>query len=334
MTIDTDISIAPLPMELDNGSSFYDVLDQDYEDVDEGDKLEDMPSPTQLVLHPRYLEQGPPGLVNLSHPPLHPTYSEIGESSTPINEIFANRSILTMNNTSGYGKLDHSRSRQNYYPKKDSPLLSGYRKLEHVQGSFKATTLPNQPQPGYANIEVPTTNNHLRSASLPNSEYSNLNPTSPTVSQENTQDADHTYINFEIVEAFEETDHSISPLPRPLSEDDYHMLADATAEQQKDYEFLPTYTCEDDIPEIPHLTKSRPYHCSINSHALAKLPVGEQISLGSSCSADFTGPFFFPHMIESDTIEPDHHTYRALDVSTMEPKQSYTFVNIKKSNHK
>lgn len=338
MTIQTEIPMTPLPPELDNNSSLYDALefDQDYEDLDDTDK--DFITAVQRI-HPRYHEQGP-SVGSQSHPPLQPTYSEIGEVST---DTLDNHMFGMSNLSTGYGKLDHSHPRQNYYPKKDSPLLSGYRKLEHVQARFRATTLPNNPQPGYANIEIPgAIGGHLRSISLPNSEYSNLNP-SPCSTEPNTPSHEQPrkqYANFEIIEGMEEIDHS--PVMRQAS-DDYHMLADATVEQQNyiqgEYEFLPTCSDERAVrsPDDLRLFLERDLDKISHHRVLASLgkdPLGEQISVASS--TDFTGPFFFPHMVDFEPTSPDpeRHMYRPLDISKMEPEQSYAIVKIKKMKSK
>ena len=342
MTVQTEIAMTPLPPELDNNNTIlYDVLDQDYEDVDDTDKVDENNSPMSLAqaARPRYHEQGPS--IGASHRSLQPTYSEIGAPSFS-KDIFANQSLPVTNQMTGYGKLDHSRPRQNYYPKKDSPLLSGYRKLEHIQAKIKATTLPHKAQPGYANIEIPGV--HLRSISLPSSEYSNLNPSSPVGSHPSTPTHDNPqkkYANFEIIEAYDKMEHS--PVIRQMSSDDYHMLADATGGQeddmQRDYDFLPTYSCDGEPIEefnfslVYDLDKTIQQHRALCS--LGRDPIGEQISVASTSqsSADFTGPFFFPHMVDFDasSTDSDNHTYRALDVSKMEPQQSYTKVSIKKN---
>lgn len=331
------IPMTPLPPELDNNSSLYDALDQDYEDLDE----ENDRDLTTTAPPARYHEQGPSigsNSISRTHPPLQQTYSEIGES------ISLSRLPHSPPST-GYGKLDHSRPRQNYYPKKDSPLLSGYRKLEHVQNEFRATTLPNHPQQsGYANIEIPgcISRGHLRSISMPNSEYSNLHP-SPTNSEPNTPLSERPirkqYTNFEIIEAYSIGGMGHSPLTREPS-DDYHMLADATVEyNNEEYEFLPA--CHDDqhnnmihSPEGLHLSLKREHQML---GPLSKDPLAEKISVASSqSSADFTGPFFFPHMATdfdepmSPDCEDSRHVYKPLDVSTMEPEKSYAMINVKK----
>ncbi|XP_019854281.1 PREDICTED: uncharacterized protein LOC109583397 [Amphimedon queenslandica] len=332
------IPLSPLPRELDNPSSLYDALDQDYEDLDEQND-------TDLATKPpaRYHEQGPSigtSTILRSHPPLQQTYSEIGavgESTHPPH----------LPSLTGYGKLDHSRPRQNYYPKKDSPLLSGYRKLEHVQNEFRATTLPQQS--GYANIDVPGTvqGGHMRSISLPNSEYSNLNQ-SRSSSEPNTPFCERPmrkrYANFEIIEA-----NSIDGMDDTReSSDDYHMLSDATAEQvQEEYEYLPS--CDDELhdlersPEGLHLSLGKEHIHNQLLGSLSKDPLAEKISVASSqSSADFTGPFFFPHMATQfdEAISPDssdaHHLYKPLDVSTMDPEKSYAMISVQKlgpTNH-
>lgn len=343
MTVHTDIPMTPLPPELDSNSAYYDALEleQDYEDLDERDKHFVTPLTAGAHNIIRYHEQGPSvgGTLN-SHPPLQPTYSEIGEATA--SDTLSKHTFGMNNPSTGYGKLDHSRPRQNYYPKRDSPLLSGYRKLEHIQARFKATTLPHNPQPGYANIEIPGATpgaHHLRSVSLPNSEYSNLNPipysAEPSTPTHEQSSSKKKYANFDIIEAHmvvEEVDHS--PHMSQCS-DDYHMLSDATVEhhmQQGEYEFLPNYE-EEQSPDELGLSRDQANKVSYHRHILGSLgkdPLGEQISVASSqSSADFTGPFFFPHMVESSEL--DHHIYRPLDISTMEPEQSYTSV---KKNYK
>ena len=338
MTVHTDIMMPSFPIELNDPMSLYDTLDQDYEDLDDNNKndtLTSVPQPT----HPRYHDQSPSGATGTSgHPPLQPTYSEVGEASPPksINQ----QQLSICHQMTGYGKLDHSRPRQNYYPKKDSPLLSGYRKLEHVTSAFRATTLPHNPQPGYANIEIPGEIGHLRSISLPSSEYSNLNPSRASSSQPTTPVREHPqrgYANFEVIEAYdsmEEIDHS--PFLNRLS-GDYHMLADATVEQEqlKEYEFLPACSIDEPVGSLEglHLSLGRDLDGSRINRTLGSLDRGEQISVTSSqSSADFTGPFFFPHMVdfgEPTSPNSDHHLYRALDLSKMEPEKGYALVSLK-----
>ena len=329
------IPMSPLPPELDNPSSLYDVLDQDYEDLDDENDKE-----LATKLPARYHEQGPSigtNTASRSHPPLRQAYSEIGavgESTYPPH-------LPRIPSLTGYGKLDHPRPRQNYYPKKDSPLLSGYRKLEHVQNEFRATTLPQQS--GYANIDVPgcVRGGHIRSVSLPNSEYSNLNQTRSS-SEPNTPLCERfmqkRYANFEIIEA-----HSIDGIDDTGgSSGDYHMLSDATAEQiQEEYEFLPS--CDDELQnskcssEGLHLSLGKEHIHNQLLGSLSKDPLAEKISDASSqCSADFTGPFFFPHMATQfdEAMSPDssdaHHLYKPLDVSTMDPEKSYAMISVQK----
>lgn len=330
------IPLSPLPPELDNPSSLYDALDQDYEDLDEENDKDLTTKPPA-----RYHEQGPSigtSTISRSHPPLQQTYSEIeavGESKRP-------PPLPHIPTLTGYGKLDHSRPRQNYYPKKDSPLLSDYRKLEHVQNEYRATTLPQQS--GYANIDVSgcTPRGHMRSVSLPNSEYSNLNQ-SRSSSEPNTPLSERSmrrrYANFEIIEA-----NSIGGIDDTReSFDDYHMLSDATAEQmQEEYEYLPS--CDDELHDSERnseelqlsLGKEHIHNQLLGS--LSKDPLAEKISVASSQSsgADFTGPFFFPHMATQfdEAMSPDssdaHHLYKPLDLSMMDPEQSYATLSVQK----
>ena len=340
----------------------YDSLDQDYEDIDEDNGKEQCTNAIgPMMSNPRYHEQGPTAAAtNHLLQPIYtiPTqspdlvqYSEIGNEVLP-KEGFPPSGHLQMH---GYGKLDHSRPRQNYYPKKDSPLLSGYRKLDHVNTGCKATTLPHGiKSPGYANIEIsPSGNgNHLRSASLPSSEYSNLNTSS--ISQPCTPTGDspvpsRKYKNFEIIRAYD-GEHFIEA---QLSDsrrgsEDYHMLSDATIDRnalapsvREEYEFLPVCVCEDDeegslqSPSSLHLQLGQEFERALMKKGLSSLGrelMEEKMSLASQSSADFTGPFFFPHMSNFEgPLSPEHdrHVYRALDVSTMEPKKGYAMISVK-----
>ena len=62
---------------------------------------------------------------------------------------------------------------------------------------------------------------------------------------------------------------------------------------------------------------------------LAKDRIAEQMSVNSSHSDDFTGPFMLPHKIKfgdssSRECQSDNHTYKCLDLSTIEPDQNYS----------
>lgn len=379
MTIQTDILLNPFPVH--DSTLVYDTLDQDYEDIDEGKEDEVLPALPSIINHPRYHEQGPsavsihnthslpmvqsqysdltsPNTHSLpmvqpqysdltstgnpnthSSPMVQPQYSDLTSTGNP-NEVYHLNQAKISQQMTGYGKLDHSRPRQNYYPKKESPLLSGYRKLDH---NFRSTTLPQGVKsPGYTNIEVSGSGSHLRSISLPSSEYSNLNthsqPSTPTNESPGHQ---RRYANFEIIEAYEGESYGDH-----MESDDYHMLADATVDEttagqymKEEYEFLPVCTCDDDEDEGQSLNSLNTLPQEFGKvsrkrglHSLGRDLLEEKISVTSSQSSDFTGPFFFPHMGdfgESTSPEPDRHLYKALDISRMEPKQSYAMINIK-----
>ena len=349
--------------DLPTGASPNHSFDQDYEDIDEG---KDLDHSVPLTVNPRYHEQGPTaagggggGATNSQPIYTIPTqslddvqYSEIGApGSNPMIPEKQNTASFQMH---GYGKLDHSRPRQTYNPKRDSPLLSGYRKLDHMQASpSRATTLPHGTNaPGYANIAIPNSesNHHVRSVSLPSSEYSNLNPNS--ISQPTTPTADtptrvRKYSNFEIIEACDEENPEMhAPISRPASED-YHMLADATIDRSDpipsirgEYEFLPVCMCEDDDDMSLKSSDSLRFQvaqemermiAAKGMNSIGRELIEEKMSINSHSSADFTGPFFFPHManFSGQALESERHVYRALDVSTMEPQKGYAMVNLK-----
>lgn len=329
MTEQTEVILSTIP-SADN----YDTFERDYDEIDdnEGD------SPPLTPMHQRYFEglvdEIPPMLLPTSHPAF---YSEIAPNNAGAQALLSQ--ALAPSQLTGYGKLDHTRSRQTHHPQRDSPLLSGYRKLEHVTVGFRAQTLPQgaQLQPEYANIVIPGGGGHVRSNSLPNSEYSNLQHARRNRSQPSTPTSEipkERYANFQIIE--EENQRRMSNDPTI-----YHMLEDIPVDEdggrRQEYEFLPTCggsdgtmtTCNNLPPELP--TKPPEYNPTHRAvHVLAKEMLEEKLSLDSQ-SADFTGPFFFPHMAEfGEPLSPnsDRHTYRALDVSTMEPEVGYTTVSI------
>lgn len=384
MTLQTDIPTT-VSHEANKLIAGYNPLDQDYEDIDDDDDMDET-----MMSNPRYHEQGPTivGSSNISiaitpggltQQPLYtiPTdvgYSEIG---TPTEGSGG------PNPSHGYGKLDHStRPRQTYNPRINSPLLSGYRKLDHVHVSSGSTsgttTLPNQASlamksPGYANISVPTGASgggphHIRSISLPSSEYSNLNhnsnnnqsTTSPTTPLPSTPAAvtptSKKYANFAIIEALDEEDGDSdkdqqvrhASVSRHGSED-YQMLSEATTidrtdppNMKEEYEFLPICVCEDEQGSLPPQSPSGSQYGGRSSEGLMRRHiesslgrdlVEEKMSINSHCSSDFTGPFFFPHMSNFDGQSEDRHVYRALELSTMEPSKGYTSVKIKEESN-
>ena len=363
LTMQTDIIFGGLP-NMQESSSMCDSCDQDYEDIDdEGKDIELTAGEIPMCRNPRYHEQGPT-TVNLqpiytipTMPTQSPQYSEIGSPTR--NDLILEGISAASLQTHGYGKLDHSRPRQHYNPRIDSPLLSGYRKLDHVRLSSRATTLPHViVSPGYANIDIPNpTGCHFRSVSLPSSEYSNLNPN--TMSQPTTPNAvtpsavtpttaSKKYSNFEIIENWdgENSEAACAPDSRRVSED-YHMLADATIDRTDDelsfnrdeYEFLPVCMCEDDLLKIPdHF----PFQFSQEVDNILKRKginsfgrelIDEKMSVTSNSSEDFTGPFIFPHMANfGRNVEQERHVYRALDLSTMEPQKGYAVINVKDDN--
>ena len=72
---------------------------------------------------------------------------------------------------------------------------------------------------------------------------------------------------------------------------------------------------------------------------LAKDPIAEQMSMDSSHSDDFTDPFMLPHKIKfgdssSRECQSDNHTYKCLDLSTIEPDQNYTVPTATKHKRK
>ena len=326
MTTQTEIFMAPIPVNgTESVAAVYDTLDADYEDIDNNNDIlaPTTPKPTTANSLP-YHDQGPSTIAcaRKKPPPPLPMYSEVAPVVPPHHPI-SQGPIAVM--TTGYNKLDHSRPR-NYCPKKHSPLLSGYRKLQHLHFTpgNNNTLPPDSPQSGYANIEVP----NLRSISLPNSEYSNLNHSSAASSQPSTptqEKARHKYANLDISEDGLCVRHIVS--------DDYHMLADATADGmfEQEYEFLPTCDVDDKSPSL----ESQP---SYRNKLIRRDSAIEKLSLDSShSSADFTGPFIFPHMINfgdaSPEAEPSNRAYRPLDVSSMEPQSGYTIVNVKRKSN-
>lgn len=312
----------------------FDSLERDYDEID--DKGED--SPPLSPVRQRYLESLAEEVPTMFTPTSQLAfYSEISPNNSSSQALLSHSPGAVQLN--GYGRLDHTRSRQTYHPRRDSPLLSGYRKLEHVTVGFRAQTLPQGVllQPGYANVGVPSTAAHVRSNSLPNSQYSNLQHVQDdrSLSVGPTSDVSREkYANFQIIE--EENERKMSNNPAH-----YHMLedipVDSDGEKLQEYEFLPT--CEDSeeamtaYNNLPQdlslkLQDHNPPHRVV--HSLAKEALEEKLSLDSQ-STDFTGPFFFPHMTEfGEPLSPDsdRHTYRALDLSTMEPEVGYASVSI------
>ena len=373
MTIQTDDMLLGAPPTIIQESRMtYDPFDQDYEDIDEGKEGEDLGN-VPLTINPRYHEQGPSAAQPIyTIPTQYPNnveYSEIGsptgeERNIPSNPHttlggFDSTALPQMH---GYGKLDHSaRPRQMYNPKRDSPLLSGYRKLDHMRGvslSSRSTTLPHGMvvvSPGYANIAIPNGGgSHFRSISLPSSEYSNLNPnpnsqpTTPTSSTPVaiTPTGSKKYSNFEIIEACHDESEPHPPASRRGSED-YHMLADATIDRtdpvpniREEYEFLPVCMCDEEedssLVRSPDSVRLR-YGSEMEKvmkrkgqNSIGRELIEEKMSIASHSSGDFTGPFFFPHMPNfGNNQEQDRHVYRALDVSTMEPQKGYASVSVK-----
>ncbi len=362
MTMQTDIFLGGLPY-IQESSAF----DRDYEDIDDGKDIEDICNDIPMSRNPRYHEQGPTTVATNFQPiytipnqsPNHVQYSEVGSPTDDDHTIPEEVNAASLQ-THGYGKLDHTRPRQHYNPIIESPLLSGYRKLDHVRISTKATTLPHAiNSPGYANIDIPNHNvtgcHHFRSVSLPGSEYSNLNPN--TMSQPTTPSAAITptsasrkYANFEIIEHWdqEENCEETASISRRVSED-YQMLADATIDRtdhqlscsnRDEYEFLPVCMCEEDDEDMMKRLDSLPPNfrqevenalmkTGFNSLSGREL-IDEKMSVASHSSSDFTGPFVFPHMVNfGQNSEQDRHVYRALDISTMEPQQGYAMINVK-----
>ena len=312
----------------------FDSLERDYDEIDDnGDN-----SPPLSPVRQQYLESVAEELPAMFAPSSHPAfYSEILPNNTSSQALLPlSPGTIQLN---GYGRLDHTRSRQTYHPRRDSPLLSGYRKLEHVTVGFRAQTLPQGVhfQPGYANVGVPGTAAHVRSNSLPSGEYSNLQHVQEesSLSVIPTSDASREkYANFQVIE--EENERRVSDDPTQ-----YHMLedipVDESGERMQEYEFLPT--CEDSeeamsmYNNLPHDLPLKPLEHNPTHrvlHAITKETLEEKLSIDSQ-STDFTGPFFFPHMTEfGEQLSPDsdRHTYRALDLSTMEPEVGYASVSI------
>lgn len=321
-------------------TAIYNTLEQDYEDIDDKDEPFSESGPPPPPAKPRYSSQSPN-----SHPPVVPYYSALAAADAPATQhkLHTCDPAVTEQLT-GYGKLDHTRPRHNYYPKKDSPLLSGYRKLEHVARGFTqnsaSSTLPHwiQNQGSYANINA----SHTRSSSLPDegSIDANLPSINNSPSPLNSRSpGSRAYLNFRVIEEHE-------AMQSQKSGSSYHMLEDVTAEQNalelvegrldlggggvQDYEFLPT-VCSDGTQSYDNLQP-----ISVNEpdtsparralRMLAKDPMAEEISVDSTHSGDFTGPILLPHMIKFvDPCNPesDNHTYKALDLSSLEPDKNY-----------
>lgn len=308
-------------------NAIYNTLEQDYEDLDEddgtdGDQDSELPQP-----QPQPQRGNPP-----PPPPCKPRYYQ--QSSQPQPHYSALSGVATRPAVShsqdpaltGYGKLDHSKPRKNFYPTKESPLLSGYRKLEHLTQGSGSSTLPQVLiQEDYANIEPC----HVRCSSLPDNENPMVvvnapSPTKPTAKG---------YRNFAVIQEHEEAQRKTSEV--------YHKLENVTADHEhsdqfttgtlgagegQEYDFLHDSYPEESYDNLEGIVgNSNEVGAPIKALGLlTKDPIGEQLSMDSSHSGDFTGPFILPHMLQFGIPpEADNHMYTSLEISNIEPDQQY-----------
>ena len=159
MTQQTDLMIC-LP-----DTAIYSTLERDYEDLDDKDEpdTEIAPSPPPPKHH-HSVGHTNSDLSVVSH------YSALAnDAATGFQHRSPDPDIIEQ--LTGYGKLDHTKPRQNYHPNTHSPLLSGYRKLEHVSRGFTqsntSSTLPHSLDGPYANIQP----SHMRSSSISGDDF-------------------------------------------------------------------------------------------------------------------------------------------------------------------
>ena len=317
----------------------YSTLDRDYEDLDDDKDEPDTelgPSPPPPTSHHQYNTQSVDTEL-----PVVPHYSALASDAVMSTLHTSNQDIIEQ--LTGYNKLDHTKSRQNYHPNRESPLLSGYRKLDRgfTQSSTSSTLPWTSSQGPYANIHT----SHMRSSSISGETTNPINslPHSPTST---SSPRSRGYLNFQVIEQQETMTAMSSTNGQPPAT--YHMLQDITADQDmltlaeqsvdlkerevQDYEYLPTVETDqakgyDNLIPIGELDpNSTPAKRALG--LLAKDPIAEQMSMDSSHSGDFTGPFMLPHMVKfgdsnSRECQSDNHTYKCLDLSTIEPDQNY-----------
>ena len=328
MTQQTDLMINCLP-----DTAIYSTLERDYEDLDDNDEPD-----TEVATPPSHKQHHYGGELTKPDLPMVPHYSAL--ASDPANrQMHRSPDPDIIEQLTGYGKLDHTKPRQNYNPNTHSPLLSGYRKLEHVSRGFTqsstSSTLPHSLDGPYANIYP----SHIRSSSISGDDLKlkgkiesvNPLPMSPLSNSPRSRG----YLNFQVIE-----EQAASALG---NSDSYHMLEDITADKDmltlqgidlevQDYEYLPTVGSEDENKAYDNLTPAveptTPVKRALGSY-LAKDPLAEQMSVDSTNSGDFTGPFFLPHMLKfgdsmSQSVDQtDSHTYTCLDMATIDPDQKY-----------